>query len=272
LACDAIVAIVAAMRRHCGHVALQGGAAFALSAILETHELRLKAGAEGVITAVMAAMHAHPDDLRVQAGCCAALTSAAAGAPENAASARAAGAVEALVMAITAHRTHFGVLNFGCGALAVLGDFARAVRAGAVELLSSIVQAEAEQEDDSDDEGEEDSSDDDAEEDSGDSFYFVGTFAQNLLKDLQPAVQLHDASPFTHAGCKRCAAARASGAMCALASCCARRKPDDGRKLSRCSGCRAAAYCGAAHQRDDWQRHRVECRAQQQQQQHEQQA
>jgi hypothetical protein len=61
------------MRRHCGHAAL---------------------------TAVMAAMHAYPDDARLQAGCCAALMAAAEYCAENAVSAGAAGAVEAVVKAL----------------------------------------------------------------------------------------------------------------------------------------------------------------------------
>ena len=39
----------------------------------------------------------------------------------------------------------------------------------------------------------------------------------------------------------------------------AQREGGDGKKLLRCAGCRAFAYCGPAHQRDDWPRHKAEC-------------
>jgi hypothetical protein len=45
------------------------------------------------------------------------------------------------------------------------------------------------------------------------------TARSRLIRLLQPAAQQHDACPCTHGGCKRCAAARARGAMCALAGC-----------------------------------------------------
>jgi hypothetical protein len=60
--------------------------------------------------------------------------------------------------------------------------------------------------------------------------------------------------------CARCAAARASGDMCALPSCGARAR-GAAAPLLKCSGCRAAAYCDAAHQRQDWARHKQACRA-----------
>jgi hypothetical protein len=50
--------------------------------------------------------------------------------------------------------------------------------------------------------------------------------------------------------------------MCALAGCGARsRAGAAAKKLLRCGTCRAACYCSAAHQREDWRRHKCECSA-----------
>jgi hypothetical protein len=78
------------------------------------------------------------------------------------------------------------------------------------------------------------------------------------VKQLQAAAQRHDVADCPHADCKRCAAARACGAMCALAGCCERKRAS-GKNLQRCGRCRTAAYCGAEHQADDWARHKPEC-------------
>ncbi len=79
-----------------------------------------------------------------------------------------------------------------------------------------------------------------------------------LIRQLQPAAQQHEARPCTHAGCKRCAAARARGKMCALAGCGIRTR-EGGKRLRRCITCRTARYCSEAHQLEDWQRHKPEC-------------
>jgi hypothetical protein len=58
----------------------------------------------------------------------------------------------------------------------------------------------------------------------------------------------------SHDGCKRCAAKRDAGRMCALAGCGARKRADgSGKSLLRCGACRTAVYCGLAHQRADEQ-------------------
>jgi hypothetical protein len=83
-----------------------------------------------------------------------------------------------------------------------------------------------------------------------------------VLSLLQAAAQLHDAAVCDHDGCKRCAAARDAGRMCALAGCGARKRADgSGKRLLRCGGCSVAAYCGPAHQRADYARHKNECAA-----------
>jgi hypothetical protein len=83
-----------------------------------------------------------------------------------------------------------------------------------------------------------------------------------LVQCLQPAARRHDAAPCAVAGCQRCAAARASGVMCALPGCGARcRDGAANKKLLRCGTCLAACYCGPAHQREDWRRHKGACGA-----------
>jgi hypothetical protein len=86
-----------------------------------------------------------------------------------------------------------------------------------------------------------------------------------LLRELRAlwdgARAAHDAAPRCAGGggaCARCAALVAAGALCACPGCDARRRPD-GRALARCAGCRGAAYCGPAHQREDWAAHKRTC-------------
>lgn len=50
--------------------------------------------------------------------------------------------------------------------------------------------------------------------------------------------------------------AKLSGqAKCALAGC------DKAKKLKSCARCKVTFYCGASHQRQDWPRHKAECKA-----------
>jgi hypothetical protein len=83
-----------------------------------------------------------------------------------------------------------------------------------------------------------------------------------VLSLLEAAAQLHDAAVCAHDGCKRCAAARDCGRMCASAGCGSRKRADgSGKRLLRCGACAVAAYCGPAHQREHWERHKTECAA-----------
>ena len=83
-----------------------------------------------------------------------------------------------------------------------------------------------------------------------------------LVTALRAAAARHDAARCTHADCVRCAGARKRCELCALPGCGLRRREGDDRKaLMRCSTCRAAMYCGAAHQKEHWPRHKAECRA-----------
>jgi hypothetical protein len=81
-----------------------------------------------------------------------------------------------------------------------------------------------------------------------------------ILPGLQAAAQRHDASACTHADCKLCAERAPGGKACSLPGCGLRKRADDsGKALKICSRCRAAVYCGPAHQRADWARHKAEC-------------
>jgi hypothetical protein len=86
-----------------------------------------------------------------------------------------------------------------------------------------------------------------------------------VLQQLHAAAARHDTNGTPCAldaagSCKRCAAARECGALCALPGCSARGRPG-GKTLARCAACRVAAYCGAAHQREHWPAHKPACRA-----------
>jgi hypothetical protein len=148
----------------------------------------------------------------------------------------AAGTIELLVAHMSAPETVPLVFEWACSLMARLvsgtGCEARAVLAGALEALEAQHVESA----------------------------FVEGNRLRLIRGFQPAAQRHDAAPCAVAGCKRCAAARDCGAMCALPGCGARGRPD-GKKLLRCGTCRAACYCSAAHQREDWGRHKGQCGA-----------
>jgi hypothetical protein len=80
-----------------------------------------------------------------------------------------------------------------------------------------------------------------------------------VLQQLHAAARQHDSGVCDNAACKRCAAARERGALCALPGYGARTRPD-GKRLKRCGRCRLATYCGEAHQRQHWPTHRPLCR------------
>jgi hypothetical protein len=82
-----------------------------------------------------------------------------------------------------------------------------------------------------------------------------------LLASLELVAQRHDADDCALDGCKRCTSARDAGRMCARPGCGARGRDGGAKKLLRCGTCRAACYCGPAHQREDWARHKDACAA-----------
>ncbi len=155
--------------------------------------------------------------------------------PANADAAVAAGAIEAIVTHLCALDSVPVVFDWGISLLqhclaATGGRDARAVSAGALEALEARAGKPC-----------------------------MEPSRLQVIRDLQPAAQRHDAAPCAVAGCKRCTAARNSGVMCALPGCGARTRADGKKKLLRCGTCRAACYCGPAHQREDWGRHKGAC-------------
>jgi hypothetical protein len=80
------------------------------------------------------------------------------------------------------------------------------------------------------------------------------------LRWLRTAAAVHDRAPCGDGACVRCTEQRSRGERCGLPGCGAtRRAADAAKKLQKCAACRAFAYCGAEHQRDDWARHKAEC-------------
>jgi hypothetical protein len=84
-----------------------------------------------------------------------------------------------------------------------------------------------------------------------------------LIHGLQAASAARDAAACSApSACARCAALRAAGKRCGLPGCGASRRMDDAeRNMAKCGRCRRLAYCCSAHQREDWPRHKPECRA-----------
>jgi hypothetical protein len=212
----------------------------AVFALVSSYDPRqqIKAAIAGAVEAVVAALRGAQSG-ELQGVACYALYYMAAKNKGIETRARTAGALEAIATALAGEATggeveQSGRLDAGCSALNLLiaGEEDWAVRAGAVEALQKHA-ATATPPD---------------------------STCSRLLAHLQPATQRHDASPCTHAGCRRCAGMRARGLMCALAGC-GIRKREGGKRLQRCVTCRSARYCSAAHYQEDWQRHRLECAA-----------
>ncbi len=84
-----------------------------------------------------------------------------------------------------------------------------------------------------------------------------------LIKVLKRAIEVHDAAACSApSACARCAQLRAAGKRCGLPGCGAsRRAADADRTMAKCGDCRRLAYCCSAHQKEDWARHKAECRA-----------
>jgi hypothetical protein len=253
-----------------------------------------KAAAAGCIEAVVGAMQRHPANVELQEQASLALASMAACNARNQVRAALAGAPAALVAALRlAHHASFSayrcrLLIEACLALHFLAwqnEFAhkKVILAGALEALEATLTTRLRTDSDR--------------LDVLDPCYYallillpghearavcagvadaasphalltavpvIQRAAVRALKLLQAAVDQHDRSPAACAydSCVRCAGLRASGAICALPGCGARTRADNsGKKLLRCGGCRAAVFCGAAHQREDWAgRHEAECR------------
>jgi hypothetical protein len=238
---------------------------------------RAAAAAAGGIEASVAALRAHSADALIQADGCTTFFIICEDAPGHQAKAVFAGGIEAVVQALRRHSTEGALQHAGCSALAVIVRNSRGCvqQANAAGALDAVVTSAM-----------------------GPATVTPGVFdavckalhelvpgyeaaavlagalealeqrtatldaneatRTRRIRQLQPAAQQHDARPCAHDGCKRCAAARAHGAMCALAGCSIRTR-EGGKKLRFCVTCRTARYCSEAHQLDDWQRHKPEC-------------
>jgi hypothetical protein len=256
----AIAAAVHAMRSFPASAELQQHFCFLLQDLLGTvipadvHIAAVNAGAAG---AIVHAMLAHPADSIMQWIGCSTLKSTVCRDARHIRDAVAAGAIDATVGALPAtsspdlqapaqrfHETVCAVLD-----ALIRGDDARALaatRAGALEALRAHPpRANLEE----------------------NAFRWGGEPAYNLLLPrLRDAAARHDAAPCAFAACKRCGARRARGAMCARPGCGARKRAGGGggeeeeEKMKRCGACAVIAYCCPTHQREDWERHKPECR------------
>ncbi len=224
--------------------------------------LQSQAGALGAVAAALTVMQLHPADATIQARSCAALLAICMSHAENTVRACEAGGIEVVVACL---RSAMGsgaaavdnrdactcVVFTACRMLTELlcghaGREARALRAGALEAASaSRAWLGA----------------------AGAAVAPIATTAailatERLLPLLRAAAQRHDAGACAApADCVRCAASRATGALCGLPACGARTRDGGAKKLKMCSGCRVVAYCGPEHQHEDWARHKDECRA-----------
>jgi hypothetical protein len=242
----ALQAIVAALRAYPANVLVQASGSSALDCIVDANpRLQAAAGAAGAVEVLAAAPNAGADLARLTYS---ALFSMISGHRGNLQRARATGVIETLATAMRAswarQDTALELSVYDC-ALRVLDpllegndDAARsAIHAGVLDIMSG----EPVQRSD------------------------LGVHAAHarLLTLLHAAAQRHDAAARAHDGCKRCAAARECGRMCALPGCGARKRADgSGKGLLRCGACRRAVFCGPAHQREDWQRsHKEDCAA-----------
>jgi hypothetical protein len=294
---DAIEAVVAAMRAFPAAVNaadmadLQPNALSALANMCrDVRDNQVAAAAAGALEVIVSAMRMHASNGDVQSAGCLALGTLVGGVPASQTRAGELGGVEAMVAALrccavalpAVHRPRFlhgwnelmslllrdhpinkhkavtagaietvlacmplaadvdddvaaTVLHSTCVVMRSLviggGHEARAVLAGVLEVLEAQTGRSVD----------------------------VETARVQLIRGLQPAAQRHDAAPCAVAICQRCGAARTCGVMCALPGCGARTRDGGAKKLLRCGTCRAACYCGAAHQREDWRRHKGSC-------------
>jgi hypothetical protein len=279
LAAKATKAVVAAMTAHTADSDVQHKACSALYNIAVLNPAcQAAAAAAGGIEASVAALRAHAANALMQTAGCSALSFICAHMPGHQAKAVAAGGIEAVIQSLRQHAADAELQNFGCMALSVIvqdsrGCVQRANAAGALDaVVASATGAVAATQDVFDavclalhelvpgheaaavragalEALEQRTATDDAKNEA---------LRTRLIRLLQLAAQLHDAHPCTHPGCKRCAAARARGAMCALTGCGIRTR-EGGKRLRFCSTCRTARYCSEAHQLEDWQRHKPEC-------------
>jgi hypothetical protein len=243
VAAGALEVTISAMRTHTSNEDVQMAGCLALHALVaEVPPSQTRAGALGGVEVLVVALRECAVPLPAERvkhfqSWCRAMVWLLHHNPINKHKAVAAGCIELLVVHTCTPSADASMFGLACHVFGQLlggtGHEVRAITAGALEAL------EARRAEDPD----------------------VESIRLQLVRDLQPAVRRHDAAPCVVAGCKRCAAARKSGVMCALPGCGARRRDGSTKKLLRCGTCRAVCYCGAAHQREDWGRHKGECGA-----------
>jgi hypothetical protein len=293
----AVKAVLAALCAHPADAGVQDAGCGALGTLCTDNSANaVQACGAGALQAIVAALGAHPAEFQVQITGCHALLKLVDAHPRLQAAAGAAGAVEAIVHAMRVPAADATLLQFSHAALRAVvrahrGNAERACAAGAMDALAAAMSSSDAHEDVSVG----------AVQMQHYSVYAAGLTAldallqtdedaarrailaglhtvvrdgaqladpyvlpdhDRVLSLLQAAAQRHDAAACAHDGCRRCSAERDAGRMCALAGCAARKRADDsGKRLLRCGACRTAAYCGPAHQREHWERHKTECAA-----------
>jgi hypothetical protein len=285
-----IAAVVAALRTHHGSARVFEPACDVLACLCSDDSANVvTACGAGALQAIVTGMRAHPADIGVQLAGCHVLHYMVKAHPRLQAAAGAAGAVEAVAAAPPALLVDAALPRLSYGALFVIvdghpGNLQRARVADVIETLAAAMGARCAHEDTDTELSMYDHAvylldvllhgDDDAmqravragildilvREGTQRSHPPVHATHARLVALLQAAAQRHDTAACEHDGCKCCATARDAGRLCALPGCGARRR-DGGKRLNRCGACRRAAYCGPAHQREDWARHKDECAA-----------
>jgi hypothetical protein len=234
--------LVRALAVHTTHAELQlaqCGVLYILMKDLPRNEgLTVAAGAIGALLSVMRACPAP----RVWERACAVLHHLTKGNLEHMRQAAAAGALEAVAEGVRAFCADEQIFGAGCLmwlAVARLGDAAlrkSAICAGAMDAMQAASRPQMDAP--------------------------LEKLHGMVLSELGVYAQRHDAGVCSIVGCFRCMAARGRGAMCALPGCGLRKRGDgSGKGLLRCGTCQSVAFCSAAHQREDWGRHKGECAA-----------
>jgi hypothetical protein len=289
----AVTAAVAALRAHPADARVQQAGCCATDVLCSNNSVNaVQACGAGALQAIVAGLRAHPAAFGVQLNACGALSSIVGAHPRVQAAAGAAGAVETIVGAMRLPAVNAGLLNNSSKALLHVveghrGNAERACAAGVIAALASAMGASCAHEGGTNTlrsmydtavsvlgvllEGNNDAAQRAIHAGVADILAREGSqrchpsaLAKHarLLVLLEAAAQWHDARVCVHDGCTRCAAARERGRMCALAGCGARKRDDgSGKRLHRCGACAVAAYCGLAHQRADYARHKTECAA-----------
>ena len=242
-AAGAVEAVVAVLHREGGKsVSAAHDGLFALGHLSGTPANAARAAAAGAFAAIVAAQRAAAADADVtQCAWDVAGLIVGTGVAAQAEKAAADGVLPALVACLQTGlaetRRYAAVHNSGAMLLSLLCErggeavAAHAVRAGALALWAEASTSAA------------------------------ATFRTMTQRALQAAAKAHDAAATCgDAACARCAELRAQGLLCGLPGCGAKQRDGgDAKKLLRCAGCHTLAFCCAAHQREDWARHKPEC-------------